>query len=164
MSGQAPYLQRRGDTLSFRIAVPGDLRALIGGRELTKTLRTPDKRIAAPLALELAAVAKRLFSKLRLGIAKSDGNKLRELLIAKKGSMERILDREQFEQEKDEILLQHREALKRTKLEAENDVLKRVLESMKVVGAPNPPPCRKTLYRPQMTPLCRHSICDQPIS
>lgn len=68
MPRQAPYLLRRGDTLSFRIAVPCDLRTLIGGRELTKTLRTADKRIAVPIALEFAATAKRLFNDLRVCI------------------------------------------------------------------------------------------------
>lgn len=72
MSRQAPYLQRRGDTLSFRIAVPGDLRALVGGRELTKTLRTPDKQIAIPMALRLAGRAKQIFLELRQSMSGGD--------------------------------------------------------------------------------------------
>lgn len=60
-----PYLQRRGDTFSFRIAVPLDLRVLIGRRELLRTLRTPDRRVAAHRALLLASRALRLFGELR---------------------------------------------------------------------------------------------------
>ena len=61
MPRSAPYLQRRGDTLYFRIAVPGDLRGCVGGRELTRTLRTADKSLACPIALSLASKAKLLF-------------------------------------------------------------------------------------------------------
>lgn len=60
-----PYLQRRGDTLFFRIAVPLDLRHYVGGREITKTLRTTDRRIAIPRALLLASKALQLFEELR---------------------------------------------------------------------------------------------------
>ena len=72
MPRKLPYLQPRGNTLFFRIAVPCDLRESIGGRELTKTLRTTDKRVAAPIALEYAAAAQRLFIDARVGMAKSD--------------------------------------------------------------------------------------------
>lgn len=64
-----PYLQRRGNTLSFRIAVPPDLRPIVGARELVKSLLTQDCRVAEPIALSLAAQAKQLFIKLR-GMAK----------------------------------------------------------------------------------------------
>ncbi|MEF8701203.1 MAG: DUF6538 domain-containing protein [Candidatus Accumulibacter sp. UW26] len=60
-----PYLQRRGDTYSFRIAVPSDLRTVLGSRELVRTLKTADRRTAAPYALLLASKALILFSKLR---------------------------------------------------------------------------------------------------
>ncbi len=60
-----PYLQRRGNTYSFRIAVPSDLRAILGARELVRTLKTTDRRSAAPCALFLASKALTLFSKLR---------------------------------------------------------------------------------------------------
>ena len=65
MPRSAPYLQRRGDTLYFRIAVPGDLRGCVGGRELTRTLRTADKSLACPIALSLASKAKLLLIELR---------------------------------------------------------------------------------------------------
>lgn len=65
MPRKIPYLQRRGDAFSFRIAVPKDLHKTIGSRELTKTLSTQDRRIATPIALSLAAKAKQLFINLR---------------------------------------------------------------------------------------------------
>lgn len=60
-----PYLQRRGFGLTFRIAVPTDLRKCVGGREITKALKTTDRFVALPLALSLAAQAKVLFNELR---------------------------------------------------------------------------------------------------
>jgi integrase len=60
-----PYLQRRGDTYNFRIAVPADLRATIKTRELVRTLRTLDRRTAIPRALYLASKALTLFASLR---------------------------------------------------------------------------------------------------
>jgi uncharacterized protein DUF6538 len=60
-----PYLFRRGDTFAFRIAVPADLRDTIGVRELVRSLRTPDRRTARPLALQFAAKALTLFTEIR---------------------------------------------------------------------------------------------------
>jgi hypothetical protein len=60
-----PYLQRRGDTYFFRIAVPSNLRLSFGVKELTRTLKTPDRRVAVPRALHLASKALRLFAELR---------------------------------------------------------------------------------------------------
>lgn len=60
-----PYLQRRGDVYFFRIAVPPDLRATIGKREITQSLKTPDRRTALPKALHLAAQVTTLFAELR---------------------------------------------------------------------------------------------------
>jgi hypothetical protein len=63
MSNFAPYLIQRGNTLFFRISVPEDLRLHIGLREITKTLRTPNKQKTTPIALSLVAQAKQLFNK-----------------------------------------------------------------------------------------------------
>jgi integrase len=65
MPRKIPYLQRRGDSFSFRIAVPKDLHKSIGTRELTKALSTQDRCTAIPIALSLAAKAKQLFINLR---------------------------------------------------------------------------------------------------
>jgi integrase len=138
MPRQAPYLQRRGDTLSFRIAVPSDLRALLGARELTKTLRTPDKRIAVPIALEFAAIAKRLFNEMRTSMAESDGNGLRELLIEARGKIKLREQQDRHEDELAKLRRQHRQELERAKLEAENKALNRILTASATAEAPNP--------------------------
>ena len=67
MSRQSPYLQHRGYGLTFRIAVPPDLRLIVGSREITKALPTANKILAVPIALEYAAYAKRMFGELRAG-------------------------------------------------------------------------------------------------
>ena len=79
MPKQNPFLYRRGDVLAFRIAVPFELRPLVGCRELTKSLRTSDKHLALPLALELAANAKRLFVNLRKIMSDPTYNKKMEI-------------------------------------------------------------------------------------
>jgi uncharacterized protein DUF6538/H-NS histone family protein len=71
MSRRAPYLLRRGNVLHFRIATPGDLRPYLG-REFTQSLHTPDRHQATPLALELAAGAKRLFMRAKQRMADFD--------------------------------------------------------------------------------------------
>jgi hypothetical protein len=60
-----PYLQRRGDCYSFRIAVPSDLRTSIKTRELVRALNTSERRTALPRALYLASKALSLFASLR---------------------------------------------------------------------------------------------------
>ena len=65
MSRKIPYLQRRGDTFGFRMAVPLDLLSVIGQRELTRTLSTGNREVAAHRALTLAAQCKLIFLKLR---------------------------------------------------------------------------------------------------
>lgn len=65
MPGQSPYLYRRGDTFFVRVAVPSDLRAIFGIREVIRTLRTQDRRKAAPAALEYASRIKHLFYEAR---------------------------------------------------------------------------------------------------
>lgn len=67
-----PYMHRRGDTFFFRIAVPPDLRASIGAREITKTLSTSNRRTATPRALLFAAQVKSLFIKLRGDMGTND--------------------------------------------------------------------------------------------
>ncbi|MDR3414257.1 MAG: hypothetical protein P4L87_25400 [Formivibrio sp.] len=66
MSNFTSYLLRRGDNFTFRIAVPADLRGIIGLREITKTLSTSNRHKAAPLALEYAAKTKRMFYEVRV--------------------------------------------------------------------------------------------------
>jgi integrase len=65
MPSRFPYLQFRGGCVTFRIAVPSDLRALLGFRELTKALPAVSRHEAVPMALEFAASSKRMFARLR---------------------------------------------------------------------------------------------------
>lgn len=70
----APYLQRRGYGLTFRIAVPPDLRPLVGIREITRALPTSDRQAATPTALQFASAAKQLFCDLRAVMADTEND------------------------------------------------------------------------------------------
>lgn len=72
MSRIAPYTLRRGDALYLRIAIPSDLQTIWGAREVMRTLGTSDKQQALPVALECAAVIKRVFADLRKTMADGD--------------------------------------------------------------------------------------------
>ena len=80
MAKQTAFLQRRGDTFSFRIAIPTDLRAHFGHREFVRAVRTTDKHHAVPLALSLASRAKRLFHDMRSAMSNGDHEKLMRLV------------------------------------------------------------------------------------
>lgn len=60
------YLSRRGDVFYFRLSVPTDLRQQFPGREIIKSLRTTDRRVAAPQALALAAQCLVQFNEIRM--------------------------------------------------------------------------------------------------
>lgn len=127
MPRQAPYLQRRGDTLYFRLAVPEDLRPYVGGREITKTLRTTERARAVPVALEYAARVKRLFWELRGGMAEQDNEKLLELVKSKREALKLDDLRDQHQEELHQQRTKHLRELKQAKLEGENEAMRRVL-------------------------------------
>jgi hypothetical protein len=129
MPKQTPYLQRRCDTFSFRIAVPSELQITTGKREFIKSLQTTDKNIAVPMALRLAATAKQLFYGLKGNMPESDKSKLMDLLREKKQKMRLDEQAEQHEDELIEIRLRHNKELKHAKVEAENEAFKRLLAS-----------------------------------
>jgi integrase len=79
MSKQILFLHRRGDIFSYRIAIPLELRGAIGCREFTKSLHTSNRVIAQPVALELAALTKRLFNELRTLMAENSNSESIEL-------------------------------------------------------------------------------------
>ncbi len=92
MRKKTPYLVVRADTWFFRIAVPVDLRGLVGCRELTRTLRTTDKASAVPRALELAAKSIGLFNELRGSMGSNElSPKMRKLIEEKRNNIQ--LDR-----------------------------------------------------------------------
>ena len=56
------YLRLEGDIYFFRIAVPADLRQILGKREIKRALHTGAKKTALPRARQLALDAKNLFA------------------------------------------------------------------------------------------------------
>ena len=131
------YIQRRGDTFFFRIAVPNDLRPHFGGREITRTLRTALKTQATPLALEYAASAKRLFIEIRA--AMGNDTKLLELLNQRKQQFRLDEQRDQHQDEIDELERKHKHELKLARLEAEAETMRRVMAGLQAQSLANPP-------------------------
>lgn len=129
----SPYLQRRGDTFSFRIAVPAKLHGVVGGREYTKTLGTTDKYIAIPLALEFAASAKRLFGTL-MGMNEEEQKRL---MRDAKHKVQLNELREQHDRDLFEQRLQSRKSTEVAVLKAENEILKGLVTNPSVFGAAN---------------------------
>lgn len=136
----APYIQRRGYGLTFRIAVPADLRSIVGGCEITKALPTALKNQAAPMALELAATAKRLFCELRAHMKSSDKEKLLKIAQQAKRKIEIVILNEEHQDELIEQRKQHIQEIKQVKLEVENAALKHALASARTSHATTPPP------------------------
>ncbi len=122
MSKQSPYLQRRGDTFSFRIAVPFELRPMVGGREFTKTLQTTDKEIAIPLALQFAAITKQVFNNLKKDMPDPEREKLLQLLKEQKQKQPLMRKIEEKEEEIEELKDRHWNKVKQIKLEAEKEI------------------------------------------
>lgn len=144
----APYLQRRGDALFFRIAVPADLRPHIGEREITKTLRTVQKTHAIPMALEYAALVKRVFIEVRAGMAEQNEQKLREILLSAKHKLRLDELRDQHQEELDERDRQYKRELEQVRLKSENEVMRRVLVEFKTLPIPTPSPISESALAP----------------
>lgn len=106
------YLHRRGNIFAFRIAIPNELRHLIGTREITKTLLTQDRGIATPAALLLAARAKQLFNNLRASMTDAKNSKPLRVDLSVKFDLEEfglknvVVDAEPHEQEAAQALIQ----------------------------------------------------------
>jgi len=153
MSRSFPFIQRRGFTLTFRIAVPADLRDLVGLSEVTKTLKTGDKSVAAPLALIYAARVKRAYSAVRESAADMDEEKLKNLTVATKLKLR--LDRIE-DTYTDELAAQntrHRAEIARLRLEVENMSLKQRLAAPEriQVGSPAPTSSAAPAAQPRAT-------------
>lgn len=135
MTRQAPYLQRRGDVFFLRVAVPADLQSIVGGREITRTLRTTDKRVAVPLALEMAASVKRLFMDLRIGRGDVSDSKLMEVVRDAKRKIEIAKIEERHE---DDLIAQRRQHLRELEvagLRAKAEVLDQLMAAGVSLGA-----------------------------
>lgn len=125
----APYLQRRKETLFFRIGVPKDLRLLIGTREITRSLGNLSKRDALPIALECAAYIKRMFYELRSDIVPVDHDKLMKHLQQQKFEMRLGNQKLAYEEELDQQGIKHLQKIREMGLKSENQFLKLQLEN-----------------------------------
>ncbi len=149
MSRSFPFIQRRGFALHFRIAVPGDLRALIGLTEVTKALKTSDKRVAAPAALAYAAHVKRAYSLAREATVEMDEDKLKALMAETKLRL-RLDERDDLHAEElDAQRTQHRADLAQLRLKTENDTLRRLLAAPRPVQVVSPAPVLPAAPGPQ---------------
>ncbi|MFZ2161969.1 MAG: DUF6538 domain-containing protein [Sideroxyarcus sp.] len=145
MSRHSPYLQRRGHGLTFRISVPTELRSFVGAREITKALSTSNISQALPVALELAASAKRIFCELREAMSAPDEKKLK--LVIQQAKLRIKLSDQDEELERREK--EHRQELRRVqldadrriadeKLKAENEALRLALSGFHASATPSP--------------------------
>lgn len=139
MPRTAPYIQRRGYGLTFRIAIPPDLRGIVGVREITKALPTTDRGQATPLALKYAACAKRMFLELRAGMATPNQDALK--LVAQL-AREKIKQSD-LKEEKEQQEFAHANELRQVRqdtarqielvrLQAENEAMRRALAGLSV--------------------------------
>jgi hypothetical protein len=163
MSILSPYLQRRGDTFSFRIAVPSELRHIIGKREFIQSLQTTDKRVAVVKALNLAATAKQLFINLKSDMSNTDPEKLRQLLEVAKHKNRLTIEREERAEQIDEMERQHAEQLKSVRLQAENEAFKRALASFSASGGGSPAPAVTVAPAPAKTASIPASSPQTPV-
>ena len=116
MANHNPYLQRRGNHFHFRIEVPSSLRRFIGQRELTKSLKTGERTRALPLALELGAIAKRLFNALRDPTVSSTD--MLKLLQAAREKLNTDILKDQHVDEIHDLRIQHRREMHVAALQA----------------------------------------------
>ena len=144
MSRSFPYIQRRGFTLNFRIAVPSELQAVVGLSEITKALKTGDKHIAAPLALLYAARVKSVYTHIRIAVTDMDMDeqKLTALMALTKQRLQ-LEERHAQEQAEDRVALarlksSHREELTRVQLETENRTLRGVMAAPTTIPVGSP--------------------------
>lgn len=150
----APYLQRRGYGFTFRIAVPPDLRPVVGVREITRALPSGDRQVVTPTALQFAAIAKRLFCDLRAVMADIENDSgerrtgpdldklktaLREARLKLKISDlkdERLEAEAAWLSERRALVSAHAKEVKLATLEAENSALKDFLARPEVAASP----------------------------
>jgi integrase len=123
MAKQTPFLQRRGDAFSFRIAIPADLRPHVGHREFTRAIGTSDKRQAVPIALAMAATAKKFFSDFRDAMSDGDAERMKRLLQEARKTHYLREKIEELEAQLESIGKRHREDLEKATLKARADAL-----------------------------------------
>jgi integrase len=144
MPRQAPYLQRRGDVLYFRIAVPVDIRPHIGWREITKTLGTTERNRAIPAALEYAALVKRTFYEFRAAMTNTDETKLMALVDSTRHKLDLDDARNKHQEELDNLHVQHNRELKQARAEARAEALEGALVALSHLTPTTPSPGLQT--------------------
>lgn len=128
---KTPYLFRRGNSFSFRMAVPNDLREIFQCREIVRSLKTERRAEALPLALKMAAEALILFNEART----MDKTKDRQIwVLREKLKLKERLHNDELEAKELEQLIELRKAKNEAAIKAENDVLKGVIENVVVGG------------------------------
>lgn len=137
MPSPTPYLQRRGGTLHFRIAVPRDIVPHLQVHEVTRALGTSDRDQAAVLALELAARVKGAYWRIRQGVS-MDKEKLDEFMRETRQRLKLDGIREQYEAELLDQRVRHLRELKLAKLEAANATLTALVTSRHSSPPPSP--------------------------
>jgi hypothetical protein len=123
MSRTLPYLQRRGGVLHFRIAVPAKLRQALGAAEITQSLHTAESSVAAPMALELAARAKRAYLSRSAGEQGMNREKFHSFLREWSAEMRFDEERAAYEARLAELQEKHRAELHLARLEATHEAV-----------------------------------------
>jgi len=132
MARNAPYLLRRNNLYSFRMAVPAALQTAVGCREITASLGVSDIHLAIPLALELAAVIKREFFSARNQAFKMDDKTkaVLSLVQEKRKHLRAAMEVEELQAEVTELKTKHAAELKQAALEAEVKTLRSAVEKL----------------------------------
>ncbi|HTN71226.1 MAG TPA: site-specific integrase [Methylomirabilota bacterium] len=139
MARSSPYLQRRGDTFWFRIAVPQDLRLYFDRREVIHSLKTTSKHEAVPRALALASKVKLSFTQLRQMSDKSKENVLR-FMEKYQLRMKNQKLKDEYEEQILNQKIKHNRVLRQKDeqlelLQKQNLALKQTLETIASVGS-----------------------------
>ncbi|WP_404355799.1 DUF6538 domain-containing protein [Methylotuvimicrobium sp. KM1] len=125
MSG-TPYLFRRGNRFSFRIAIPADLRDIFQCREVVRSLKTERRAEAVPLALKMAAEALILFNEAR---TMDMTEKRRIQALRDKLSLKEQMHNDELRNIEVDRRLEILKTKAETVLKTENEILKSVVQS-----------------------------------
>lgn len=119
----------------FRHAIPRARYMDFGCREITRTLRTSDRRIAEARALELPARVKRLFAWAAEAAGTMDQKSLKEILQQKKHELQIDQLKERHEDELIEQRCAHLRALEHERLKVRSELLDSLLANGIGIGA-----------------------------
>ncbi|HUL13470.1 MAG TPA: DUF6538 domain-containing protein, partial [Methylococcaceae bacterium] len=148
MARSSPYLQRRGDTFWFRIAVPQDLRLYFEQREVIHSLKTTSRQEAVPQALALASKVKLSFVQIRQMSDKSKDNVL-QFLEKYKLTIKNQKLQDQYEEQILNQKIEHNRVLRQKdeqieELKKQTQALTQAIETISLVGSNNHPATQTT--------------------